>query len=189
MSNETKRGSDKVDARDAIKSQFMKEYVRKDFSDITVKALCAATPVARTTFYSYYDNMDDVLCEIEDEILKGLEDLTETISAGNLPAMDFALYMDAIEGYIREKWSTLYALLVVQPDLRLIRKWKDAIKLNLRKRYPGKQNTGNYDGVAEIAASSIISGYTYWMEHPDTVSTGEIKPILNKVLDTLIQAV
>ena len=40
-----------MDTKEAIKVQFMNEYARKVFSDITVKGLCAATPVARTTFY------------------------------------------------------------------------------------------------------------------------------------------
>ena len=40
-----------MDAKKAIKAQFMKEYVKKDFTSIHVKSLCAATPVARTTFY------------------------------------------------------------------------------------------------------------------------------------------
>lgn len=40
-----------MDKKEAIKVQFMNEYARKVFSDITVKGLCAATPVARTTFY------------------------------------------------------------------------------------------------------------------------------------------
>ena len=39
-----------VDTRDAIRQQFMREYGKKEFSAITVKELCARTPVARTTF-------------------------------------------------------------------------------------------------------------------------------------------
>ena len=46
-----------MDTKESIKRQFMKEYSNKVFSLITVKGLCAATPVARTTFYSYYDNI------------------------------------------------------------------------------------------------------------------------------------
>ena len=61
-----------MDAKEAIKSRFMKEYAGKCFSDITVKGLCAATPVARTTFYSHYSNTDDVRCEVEDELIEGL---------------------------------------------------------------------------------------------------------------------
>ena len=53
-----------MDSRSAIKIQFMKEYARKDFPTITVKALCASTPVARTTFYSYFNNTDDTKARV-----------------------------------------------------------------------------------------------------------------------------
>ncbi len=33
-----------MDTKEAIKAQFMSEYARKAFSEITVKGLCAATP-------------------------------------------------------------------------------------------------------------------------------------------------
>ena len=165
----------------------MKEYVKKDFAQISVKGLCAATPVARTTFYSYFNNTDDVRRAVEDDILQGLETITASISEGNLPDMDFALFMDAVEEYIKAHWSSIHAFLVIQPNLRFIRRWKDAIKMNFRKRYPEKQMNSNYDAVAEIVASSMISSYSYWMEHPDSVSTKTIKPMLQKVLDALVQ--
>ena len=60
-----------MNAREAIKNQFMKEYVCRDFTTITVKGLCAATPVARSTFYSYFNNTDDVKEEIENELIDG----------------------------------------------------------------------------------------------------------------------
>ncbi|WP_207727454.1 hypothetical protein [Clostridium vitabionis] len=58
--------------------------------------------------------------------------------------------------------------------------------MNFRKRYPQKRCFGNYDAIAEILASSVISAYTYWMEHPDTCDTKEIKPLLHKVLNSLV---
>lgn len=45
-----------MDTREAIQNEFLKEYSDKEFSRITVKELCAMTPVTRTTFYSYYQN-------------------------------------------------------------------------------------------------------------------------------------
>ncbi len=52
--------------------------------------------------------------------------------------MDFPIFMDAVEAFIKEHWSTIFAFLVRQPNLRFMRKWKDAIKANFRMRYPEK---------------------------------------------------
>ncbi|MCI1655124.1 MAG: TetR/AcrR family transcriptional regulator [Lachnospiraceae bacterium] len=110
----------------------MKEYDKKDIQGITVKALCAATPVARTTFYTYFDNTDDVRCEVENDLIKGLLKVSQDISSGNLTDMDFSQFMDETEGYIKDNWTYIYAFLVRQPNLRFIRKWKDAIIMNFR---------------------------------------------------------
>ena len=48
-----------------------------------------------------------------------------------------------------------------------LQKWKDAIKINFSKKYPDISGKGRFEVVAEIAASSVLSAYTYWMEHPD----------------------
>ena len=175
-----------MDTRNAIKAQFIKEYAGKDFSSITVKGLCAAVPVARTTFYSYFNNTDDVRREIEDDLISGLVEVSERVSEGNFPDMDFTAFMNETERFIREHWSDIYAFLVRQPNLRFIRKWKDAIIRNFSRRYPEKRQANSYAAIAEILASSVISAYTYWMEHPDSADTEEIKPILQQVLDSLV---
>lgn len=174
-----------MDTKDAIKRQFMKEYAKKSFSSISVKGLCASTPVARTTFYTYFNNMDEVLESVENEILDGLRMMTDSISKGNLSDMDFSQYMDAVELYIKDHWDIIYAFLVVQPNSRFIRKWKDAIQLNFQRRYPDKRNIANYDVISELIASSIITIYTYWMEHPDR-GTDQMKPLIQDLLNSLI---
>lgn len=176
-----------MDTREAIKLQFMREYGKRDFGEITVKALCAATPVARTTFYSYYGNTDDVKSEIEDGLIGGLLAVAERISDGNFRDMDFSVFMDETQSYIMAHWSEIYAFLVRQPNLRFIRKWKDAIKLNFRRRYPEKQNSPCYDAVAEILASAMLDAYAYWMEHPDKASPEQMKPLIHRVLESLIE--
>ncbi len=82
-----------MDAKEAIRLQFMTQYAQKDFTDITVKGLCAAAPVARTTFYSYYNNTDDVRQEIEDDLIRGLLEISDMIAAGNYPDMDFSIFL------------------------------------------------------------------------------------------------
>ena len=58
----------------------MNQYTHRDFNDITVKGLCATVPVARTTFYSYYNNTDDVRQEIEDLLIRGLVEMPRSHS-------------------------------------------------------------------------------------------------------------
>jgi AcrR family transcriptional regulator len=42
--------------QDAIKNAFIRVYRKKGMNGITVKSLCQEVPIARTTFYAYYEN-------------------------------------------------------------------------------------------------------------------------------------
>jgi len=71
------------------------EVYGQDFSQITVKGLCAGTSVARTTFYSYFENTSDVLEAVEDDIVKGLKELPikVCVCGGNLKKIDFHAFL------------------------------------------------------------------------------------------------
>ncbi len=143
-----------------IRNEFMEIYARERMDHITVKALCAAVPVARTTFYARYRNVDDVLEEVEDGLLSGLAEVTERISGGDLPTMDFGPFLDETLWFIKANWADFHALLVDQPDLRFIAKWKDAIKANFAHRYPAARMHPNWNLLAEMAASAAIGAYS-----------------------------
>lgn len=175
-----------MDTRTAIKEQFIKEYAKKDFALITVKALCAATPVARTTFYSYYDNTADVKEEIEDGLIGGLQAVADKTADGNYPNMEFPDFLNGIEDYMKEHWSFFYAFLISQPNHSFTEKWKNAIKGNFGKHYPDKIGIKNYDLIAEMIASAVIGAYAYWMKNPETVQTKEIKALITKTLDAVM---
>lgn len=58
-------GGNMNQTKKSIQSSFMKLYNMYDYDKISVKDLCANTPVARTTFYSYYNNIDGITFEGE----------------------------------------------------------------------------------------------------------------------------
>lgn len=177
-----------MDTRDAIRTEFMRIYERERMDHITVKGLCAAVPVARTTFYSHYRNVDDVLLEVEDGLLAGLADVTERVSDGDLPSMDFAAFLDETFGFIRERWRDFHALLVDQPDARFVARWKEAVKANFARRHPQARMRQNWDLVAEMAASAVIGAYTWWMEHPDAAGVEEAKRQVERVTAAIVSS-
>lgn len=85
----------------AIKDVFIKIYRKKGMNGLTIKGLCQEVPVARTTFYSYYENLDDLLSEIEDEFVNGIKILAKTMSEGNIEKLDFSDFFDAVMEHIK----------------------------------------------------------------------------------------
>ncbi|MBR1530763.1 MAG: TetR/AcrR family transcriptional regulator [Eubacterium sp.] len=171
--------------KEAIKKQFLELYKKEDFAKISVKELCASTPVARTTFYSYYNNTDDVRLEIENELIDGIMEITDTSKSGSLPEEEMLPLLTSIQNYIKGNWSRFCVLLVTQPSQRFINRWKTCIKLNFKNRYPEKQRINNYDLIAEMVASATVGAYAYWMQNPEKVSTEDIKKLICKALESL----
>lgn len=178
-----------MDTREAIRKEFMRTYAQERMERITVKGLCAAVPVARTTFYTHYRNVDDVLKEVEDDLLAGLIEITERVSGGDLQHMDFATFLDETLAFIQARWSDFQALLVTQPDMRFIARWKDAMKANFARRYPQARSLLNWELAAEMAASATIGAYTYWMEHPKGAQVEDAKRLVERALSALMSSV
>ena len=182
------RGTDEpggsMDVEEAIRARFMKEYARKDFPGITARELCAGTPAARTACDSSLGSTDEVRGEIEDDPAGGIAGALEKVSAGNCPDMDAGLCMDETEGDIKRNRTAVHVFPVRRPDLRPIRKWKDAIRHSFSKRYPDGNRAKNDDAVAETAASSMPGSCAYRMEHPDTGGIGDAGPQISAVPDS-----
>lgn len=172
--------------REAIREEFMRIYARERLDRMTVKGLCAAVPVARTTFYSHYRNVDDVLREVEDDLLAGLRDVTRRVSGGDVPHMDFDAFLDEVFGFIRGRWSDFRVLVVEQPDARFIAGWKEAMKANLACRYPQVRMHQGWDLIAEMYASAIIGAYTWWMVHPQATGIEDVKVQMERAINAVV---
>ena len=173
--------------KEAIQKEFMQIYTKKEFSCITVKEVCIKTPVARTTFYSYYQNIDEVLNEIEDNLISGILQIALNVSKGNIETMDFSIFLSQTMDYIKNNWNEIHAFLITQPDMRFIKKWKEAIKRHFSLRFPEKINIPNYELISETIASGVIGAYSYWLKNPEKVDTEKLNQIVVSMLDNTMQ--
>lgn len=175
--------------KQAIHAAFISLYRMKSFDKMSVKELCVCTPVARTTFYEYYNNLGALKAEIEDELIGGILEIAKIAAEGNFVGMDLNAFFSRVLEYIRCHWDENYAFLVAQPNLAYIAKWKDAIKYHFKLRFPGKSAVPNYGLIMEVIASAVIGAYTYWMDHPDEVDTQKLADISVQMLSAAEQII
>lgn len=170
------------DTKQAIHKAFISLYRKRSFNQISVKELCTQVPVARTTFYSYYDNLVELKEELEDELIGGILEIAKHSIDDSLETADMTSFFSKTLNYIKQHWDENYAFLVAQPNLSYITKWKEAIKYHLALRFPGREMMANYGLIFEVIASAIIGAYTYWMEHPDEVDIPKLTDISIQML-------
>lgn len=169
----------------AIRDTFMKLYARKEYNKINVKELCINTPIARSTFYSYYENLTEIKNEIEEELVVGILEIAKEVSQGDTENFDLSAFFEKTLDYIKENWNYIYTFLVAQPNYEFMTKWKAGIKYHFKLRFPDKVAMPNYDMIAEVLASAVLGGYVYWMEHPDMVDSKK----LTKIITATFQAI
>lgn len=64
----TKNNSRARDTRERLKEALLRLLARRDILDVTVSRLCQEAGVNRSTFYSHYDSIGDLMEELEQEI-------------------------------------------------------------------------------------------------------------------------
>lgn len=169
----------------AIQASFIKIYNKKSYDRMSIKEICLNAPVARTTFYEYYDNIAQLKEDIEDNLIHGILELDDNNCMTYADETDVTQYFANVLLYIKRNWDANYALLVAQPDYEYIEKWKSAIKYHLKLRFPDKTDIPNYNVIVEVIASGVIGAYVYWMKHPDEVDAVKICKISVKALNML----
>jgi hypothetical protein len=103
--------------------------------------------------------------------------------------MDFYPFLDETLAFIQGRWPDFTALVITQPDLRFIAKWKRAIKANFARRYPELKALPNFDLAAEMAASAAIGAYTYWLHHPENAQIEDAKRLVMHALEGVVSAI
>lgn len=149
----------------ALKKALIKLLTKHSLMQISVKKLCQEAGIGRSTFYSHYSNIDELLKEIEDDLVKELSSRdSELADRKKVKPTDFSYFLDVVE-FIREHKTEILVLTKFRPDARFIEKWKNAIKENLRKRGLPKD-----DLVYEMVASEAIAAFDYYLINPDKYS-------------------
>lgn len=149
-------------------------------------ALCSEAHVARSTFYTYYDNTDQVLCEIEDGLVHDLIRLNDALMDQALTRPEELLFSAGTYQYVQQNRQLFQILLLTQPDLRFIEKWKQGAKYHLWERLFSRRQAKNAEFILEMTASLTISAHTWFLKNPhEAISQDDICNIISKVLQML----
>lgn len=172
-----------------IQQTLMDAYLELSYtklrSSIRVKELCVAAYVARSTFYVYYEGLDELLEHVENNIIYHLLRLNDAVvyEERNLAAMGF--YGETL-AYINQHKKWFYSFLVKEPNPSFMQKWKDAIKLHLWERIRCKGLGSEQEGlILEMVAAEALAGYTYGLSHPYEINETYIRRLIVYTLGML----
>lgn len=172
-------------AQESLKKGYLELCRKKTMGMIGVTELCKRSHVARTTFYMNYPNVDTLLEEIEDALIADLLNVNER---GGKPERiaDLELsYLKKVMSFSDENRDAIYTLLIVRPDIRLIEKWKMAVKYHFWEMVYNEVGQKHCGLVLELISGMSVDFYKWVLEHPDDFDGKIINRAIQSVIASL----
>lgn len=157
--------SDGTEAQKKLRDTLKKMLKHRPIREISVQELCKKACVGRTTFYSYYQNLDELLEEIEDIFVYDMFKLNnEMLFPEYKSPADFIFFSKSYE-YIKDNKDLILGLIVNYPSDRFLEKWKNCIKYHFARKF-GRQNMCEKDDyIYEMIAIMIIHSHIYYLKN------------------------
>lgn len=125
--------------------------------------------------------MDDLLIEIENKLVLELIEHSGELRHFDCLTEENIRYFDDILKFVRGNRKTIYPLLVIHPDYRLIDKWKTAIKYTLWERMYLERPVANLNIILEVIAAAAMGAYIHVMKYPFDVDPSTALKLVMKV--------
>ncbi|MDY4762083.1 TetR/AcrR family transcriptional regulator [Streptococcus thoraltensis] len=149
---------------------------------IRVKGVCEATPIARSTFYTYYDSIEELKADIEERTIQDLVAINRKLFRRPIQQVTDILFVETTLAYVAAHHHIFHAFLVAQTNLAFTELWKRAIKeqFTLLFRDNGMRKD---DFLLEIFAASVIAAISYQLKKPEmSLDSKDISQLIFKIL-------
>ena len=127
----------------------------KPFEKITIKELCQRADVNRGTFYVHYNDQEDLLQQIQDELIEGMQNLCEK---GGCKKSDWFKY-------VRENKDAVLCLYSHQATKsfaeRINSLLREYLKLSVKDR--GIKDEGKNEILFDYLVSGIVGCTLHWL--------------------------
>lgn len=159
---------------------FWELYCEKRIEKITVREITTKAGYNRSTFYEYFNDVYDVLEQIEESLLPNIEDmppLLPTIGNESVPIDSFIkLYSSSSKYYT--------VLLGDNGDPAFAGKIKNGIKAKLLKQLETSESNMEIDYTLEYMLSAMIGILTYWFKNNENISKEDLVKLMYELMNS-----
>ncbi|OIJ09372.1 TetR family transcriptional regulator [Anaerobacillus arseniciselenatis] len=174
--------------RNVLKESFMKRMKEKPLSTITITEVCEAADINRSTFYSHYKDLYDLLYQIEDGII---EDMNQTLSAYNYTKDDEAIQMtEKLLQYLAENRESCQILFSEHGDPNFQKKVMVLAHTHLLNSLMADSNNIPFysEYVSLYIANGSIHIVQHWLKNGVKESPKEMAELITKLANKGLSA-
>lgn len=167
--------------KQAIKDAFWDLYKLNRIEAISVKDITGKAGYNRTTFYAYFKDVYDVLEQIEEGLMPGVEHLPP-IDLNQNNNQDFMVNIMTFY----EKNSEYYSVLLSDKgDPRFAQKIKQLFKAMMRETLADRLDRPDdeTDYALEFLVSATLATLKYWYDQDKKMPIERLMPMMYKLMD------
>ena len=167
-----------------IKDAFWELYKEKKIEKITVKDITLRAGFNRSTFYAYFIDVYDVLEQIEEDVMPGVEHIPPTGGVTS-PTQDF---MDELIT-IYEKNSEYYSVLLSEKgdpafSVKIKKIFKNLMKESMKDLLESNDSIDEmeFDYALEFFTGATISVVKYWYDSGKNLPMPQLMPLMHQLM-------
>jgi len=161
--------------RTNLREAFWELYAEKPIEKITVREITDRAGYNRATFYLYYRDVYDVLEQVKDTVMGGIESLVnDRLMRGE--SLDFTEHMGTILQLSRQYSSYIAVLLGDNGDPAFANRFKEAVKPLVRRFVLPVEGITGSEGriVEEFYLSGLVAAIRAWLADDDPLPIDQL---------------
>lgn len=169
-----------------IKDKFIDLYINRSIDSIRIKEITDKAGINRGTFYIHYEDIYDLLDEVEDELIsvldKNISKIKELIAINSGLDTLKPIIIQNLE-YIRERSKYFKAFLGANGSPSFLKKLKNIAKtkfLDNLKTSNKSEEHGDY--LIEYIVSANVGIIVYWLESGMKISADELTNLMSNTM-------
>lgn len=169
-----------------IRKVFLSLYTKNGLDGVAVNELCRQAGIAKSTFYSYYDDKYSVLEAIEDELLEGLEEINKDRSQQYMNSVIAGKGLSEaplIAQFLKDHLEEFRAIMGPKGDVSFETRWRAQITEKVRDIFAKENKVIKKTELAcAIFTSSLMGVFRYLIFVDQNIPTDVISAVIEKTL-------
>jgi AcrR family transcriptional regulator len=175
-----------IQTKQLIKDVFIDLYINRSIDSIGIKEITDKAGLNRGTFYIHYQDIYDLLDEIEDEIISSLSKQFSKLKDFSFQSADYNALREILVqalGYVRERSKYFKALLGTNGSPSFMKKLKQVAKRSFRDQLKTESKIGEFsEYLMEYIISANVGIIVYWLETGMKITAEELTNLMSRIM-------
>lgn len=154
----------------------------KDIKDISVKELSDLVDINRSTFYLHYNDIYDMLNQIETELFLEFNEILDRTMPDSLAYISAQATLFEIFSFLERHRDAVKTMMGPHGDLAFVNRMKNLVQERLSNALNSNQAHYDYAYIESFIVSGCIGVIQTWLNHPTPKSPEEMSVMCNSLL-------